>query len=366
MRELTWQDVEDILVGATVMGCGGGGDLEEGRELMRAAYEAGRAVTLAAPDELPPDALVMCPYGVGGLTVGDAADYAGHEWTKEHPSVLAVRALGEHLGRPAAALITGELGGTSISDAFYPAALLGLPVVDADPVGRAVPEIEHSLFNVHGAPIAPQAVVNEIGDTVIVTKVADDQRAEALVRALAVASRNLVWVADHAMEWARMRRYVILGAIGLAERVGAAHREALARGGDAPAAAVAAAAGTVRFRGRVEAASWDERDGFTWGETHVAGEGVDAGASYRIWFKNENLMAWRDGVADVTAPDLICCFSAVSGQPVTNPHHATGDRIVVAGVPAAKAWHDPAAVRTLGPSHFGFDVSYTALPGGNL
>ena len=91
------------------------------------------------------------------------------------------------------------------------------------------------------------------------------------MRALAVASRNLVWVADHAMEWARMRRYVILGAIGLAERVGAAHREALACGGDAPAAAVAAAAGTVRFRGRVESASWEERDGFTWGETHVAG-----------------------------------------------------------------------------------------------
>jgi uncharacterized protein len=366
MRELSWQDVEDILVGATVLGCGGGGDLEEGRELMRAAYEAGRAVTLAAPDELPAAALVMCPYGVGGLTVGDAAEFAGHPWAEEHPSVLAVRALGEHLGRPAAALITGELGGTSISDAFYPAALLGLPVVDADPVGRAVPELEHSLFYVHGAPIAPQAVVNEIGDTVIVTRVADDHRAEALVRALALASRNLVWVADHAMEWSRMREYVILGAISLAGRVGAAHREAHACGGDEPAAAVAAAAGAVRFRGRVESASREERDGFTWGEIHAAGEGDDAGASYRIWFKNENLMAWRDGVVDVTAPDLICCFSAASGQPVTNPHHEAGDRIVVAGVPAPKAWRDPEAVRTLGPAHFGFDEPYSALPGGNL
>jgi len=105
MRELTWQDVDDILVGATVLGCGGGGDLEEGREQMRTAYGAGRAVTLAAPDELPADALVMCPYGVGGLTTGDAAEYAGHAWAEEHPSVLAVCALTGRGMKKLAALI---------------------------------------------------------------------------------------------------------------------------------------------------------------------------------------------------------------------------------------------------------------------
>ena len=209
MRTLSWLEVEDILAGATALGCGGGGDYAEGRELMRRAYDEGRAVRLAAPDELADEALVCVPYGVGGLTVGDEAVYAGLEPPAEHPSVLAVRALGEHLGVEFGALMTGELGGTSISDAFFPAAMLGLPVVDADPVGRAVPELEHSLFKVHGLPIAPEAVVNEIGDTVIVTRVAGDARAEALVRALAVASRNLVWVADHALPWGDLRDVAI-------------------------------------------------------------------------------------------------------------------------------------------------------------
>ena len=240
MRTLSWKEVEDILAGATALGCGGGGDYEEGRELMRRAYDEGRAVRLAAPDELADDAVVCVPYGVGGLTVGDEAVYAGLEPPAEHPSVLAVRALGEHLGVEFGALMTGELGGTSISDAFFPAAMLDLPVVDADPVGRAVPELEHSLFKVHGLPIAPEAVVNEIGDTVIVTRVADDARAEALVRALAVASRNLVWVADHALQWGELRDVVILGAIGHAQHVGEALRAAREREEDA-AAAVAAA-----------------------------------------------------------------------------------------------------------------------------
>ena len=211
MRTLSWQEVDDILNGATVLGCGGGGDYEEGRELMRRAYDEGRAVRLAAPDELPDDAVICCPYGVGGLTQGDEAVYDGLERPAEYPGVLAVQALGEHLGVEFAALITGELGGWSIADAFYPAAMLDLPVVDADPVGRAVPELQHSLFKVHGLPIAPQAVTNEVGDTVIVTRVAGDARAEALVRALAVASRNLVCVADHALPWGQVRPAVISG-----------------------------------------------------------------------------------------------------------------------------------------------------------
>ena len=361
MYSLTWEEVDDILVGATIMGCGGGGELAEGRELIRRAYDEGRAVTLAAPHELPDETLVACPYGVGGLTVGDEAEYAGLSWAKEHPSVLAVRALGAHLGRELGALITGELGGTSIADAFYPAAMLGLPVVDADPVGRAVPELEHSILNLHGVPIVPQAVVNELGDTAIITAVADDRRAEALVRALAVASRNVVWVADHAMPWGRMKDVVIPGAISLAKSVGRAFRQAAAAGEDTAAAAAAAAGGGVLFRGRVSTFSWEEKDGFTWGQVEIAGQGADAGADYSVWFKNENLMAWRDGEPDVTAPDLICCFSGETGQPITNPNHEVGRAVTVVGLPAAAAWRTERGVAILGPRHFGFDVDYSPL-----
>jgi uncharacterized protein len=357
MRKLDWRQVDDILIGATALGCGGGGDYEEGRELMRRAYDEGRAVSLVAPDELAGAALVCVPYGVGGLTVGDPEVYAGLDLPAEHASVLAVRALADHLGVEFTALMTGELGGTSISDAFFPAAMLGLPVVDADPVGRAVPEIEHSLFKLHGLPIAPQAVTNEIGDTVIVAAVANDQRAEALVRALAVASRNLVWVADHALPWARVRPAVVEGALGLAERVGEALRVARERGEDAAAAVAAASGGRVVFRGRVTSFAWEERDGFTWGELELTGESTDAGSAYRIWSKNENLLAWRDGVPDVTAPDLICCF-AETGEPVTNPHHQTGAAVTVVAAPAAPQWRTPAGIATLGPRHFGFDLDF--------
>ena len=49
----------------------------------------------------------------------------------------------------------------------------------------------------------------------------------------------------------------------------------------------------VVARGRVAAKSWKDREGFMYGDTHVEGEGPDAGRRFRVWFKNENHVLWR-------------------------------------------------------------------------
>ena len=361
MRTLDWSEIEDILLGATILGCGGGGELEEGRDYMRSAYEAGRTVALVSPDELADEAVLACPYGVGALTVGDVAFYEGRAFAAEHPAVLALRALAAHCRCVFSALICGELGGTSIADAFYPAAMLGLPVVDADPAARAVPELQHTLFCVKGIPIAPQAVVNEIGDTAIITHVADDVRSEALVRALAVASRSLVWVADHALPWSQLREAVVPGTISASLRVGRACRETRLSGGSVADAVADVAGGVVVFRGAVSSFSWQDVEGFTVGEAVVEGSDDFSGSQYLISFKNENLVAWRDGVPDITCPDLICVMDETSGAPVTNPHVEEGSHLAVVGVPAPAAWCTPEGLATFGPRAVGFDIEFVSL-----
>jgi len=360
MRVLDWQAVDDILVGATVMGCGGGGELAEGREFLRPVYDDGRAVTLAAPDELPGDALVACPYGVGGLVAGDEDFYGDRPPAPEHPGALAVRALAAHAGREVGGILTGELGGTSVADAFVPAAVLGLPVVDADPVGRAVPELQDSMFFVHGVKLTPQVVVNEIGDTVVITSVADGLRAEALVRALAVASRNLVWVVDHAGTWDAIRPVVFCGAISGAERMGAAVRKARAAGDDVASVIAATGGGHVLFRGVIAANEWSDHGGFTHGEMRLEGRDVDRGEVFRIWYRNENLGASRDDTPRVTAPDLIVVIGS-DGMPVTNPFGRVGDAAGVVGLPAPAGWRTPRGIEVFGPRALGFGVDYVPL-----
>jgi hypothetical protein len=117
----------------------------------------------------------------------------------------------------------------------------------------------------------------------------------------------------------------------------------------------AAGGGAVVFRGVVTGCEWLDRNGFTIGETEIAG---DAAGRFRIWFKNENLMAWRDGEVEVMAPDLICVLAEEDGAPVTNPNCRRGTRVAVVAFPAPGQWRTEEGVAVLGPRSLGFDVDY--------
>jgi len=363
MRTLTLDDVKDVLAGFAVLGSGGGGSTAAALERLEQTARGGYEFRLAELDDLGPDARLACIGGIGALAVNENEAYDRLPKSEKHAGLLAVEALNAYQGADLDALLTGEIGVEALSDAWCPAAELGLPLVDADPIGRAVPEIQHSLYNVHGVSITPQAVATEVGDTLIVTNVVCDERSEALLRAMAVASGDVVYALDHPGTVAELRRALIPGAISMTQEIGRALRDALAAGEDPAAAAAVAAGGFVRFRGTISAADTESRDGFTVGETHLTGVGADAGARYRIWLKNENLMSWRDGAVDVTTPDVITLMGE-GGEVLLNPcDDAVGAAVAVIAVPAWPQLRSDEMVALLGPRSFGFDADYSPVAG---
>lgn len=357
VRELSETEISDLIVGAAILGCGGGGPLADGLADLRRVHEAGLAVVLAAPDEVQPDALVACPYAVGSMTTTDHG--AEDRDITDHPAARVIRALAEHVGRPPGALVCGELGATSMADACVPAAVLGVPVIDADPVGRAVPEIVHSQFALHGLPIAPMALASEDGEATVIESVVDDAEAEVLVRATSDESGGAIWVADHALPWRDLRDASIHGTLTLSERVGAARREAVELGNDPVEALAAAGGGRVAFRGTVTSLEWREEEGFAVGEIELASTEHDE--HYRVWFKNENLITWLGDEPDITCPDLIAVVDATTGIPQTNPLASAGASVAVVGFPCAPQWKTEEGIALLGPRYFGSDVDFRPL-----
>ncbi len=94
------------------------------------------------------------------------------------------------------------------------------------------------------------------------------------------------------------------------------------------------------------------------GEVLIEGEDTCAGSTYRIRFKNENIIAWRDEEIDVTVPDLICVIDDDTGEPLMNPSYRLGSRVSVVALPAPRQWRTTRGLEVLGPRHFGFDVDY--------
>ncbi len=306
MKKLAKQDLYDILYGCTILGTGGGGSLTEGLSLIDKALADGKEFRLVSLDEIPAEALIACPYMCGSispLTEEQEKAYADLPRLGDEPALKAFQELESYMGEEFYGAISTELGGFNTAVALYVAAQSGKYIVDADPAGRSVPELQHTTYYLDDLGIAPMAVANEFGDSVIVKEVVNDFRAEALVRALAVASKNSVGVADHLASGERLQSAVIPDAISYAWKIGKAYREGKELDRDLAVEVAYAGDGYLLFRGSVTDFTWEDRDGFTFGTVQIEGKGEYEESTYRIWFKNENIIAWRDDEIDVTVPD---------------------------------------------------------------
>ena len=364
MKTLDKQNLYDILYGCTILGTGGGGSLQKGLELIDSALAMGKSFKLVDFSEVPDDAWIATPYMCGSIsptTPELEAQYAQLPKLDDPEPLLAYKALEAYFGKEFYGVISTELGGGNTAEALYVAALLDRYIIDADPAGRSVPELQHSTYYIYDLPIHPLACANQFGDTAILTNVVNDLRAEALVRAMAVASKNRMGVADHPVQAKVLRDAVIQGAINQAWKIGEVFRQAKESGQLAAPLVAGAGNGFILFQGRVSQHHYDTIDGFTVGDVYIQGEGEYAGSQYHIWFKNENLMAWRDGQVDATTPDLISIFNDDANEPNLNPYFSEGMRSSVIGLPAPTQWRTPRGLELLGPGHFGFDVPYVPI-----
>lgn len=357
MRELNKQDMIDVLYGCTVLGTGGGGPLADGLKMMEPHFEKGETLKLITLDELPDDEYVVTPYGCGAPSAKPDPKFAGLEVSDTASSVLAAQALEESLGKKMYAVGSTELGGANTAEALHAALVMGVPLLDADPAGRSVPELQHSTYYVKNVPIFPMGVATKFGEKIVIQNVQGDLRAEDIVRAIAVASDNMVGVADHAHVGKVIKESLIPDMITYAQNIGRVLRETRDAGGDTAEAICAANEGKVLFRGTVSDYTCETREGFNFGEIHLKGEGVYENEVYRIWLKNENIFSYRNGEVDVIAPDLICMIGE-DGNPLTTPNFSTGDKMTVIALPAPEVWTTPEGLACFGPAHFGLDVEY--------
>src|SRR5699024_3518400 len=133
-------EIENMAIGAALLGTGGGGDLYIGELMSLQAIEKYGAVKLVSADELNDDDLVVPSAMMVAPTVMVEKVPSGDE------SLAAFSALEEYLGKKITATMPIEAGGVNSLIPLALAAQTGLPVVDADGMGRAFPELQMVTF----------------------------------------------------------------------------------------------------------------------------------------------------------------------------------------------------------------------------
>jgi DUF917 family protein len=358
MREITLDDVLPIAIGAGILGTGGGGNTYVGRTWLAKEMRDrnNQPVTMLDADEVADEGMTCCVGMMGAPTISLERLDRGDE------QPVAVRALERHIRKPMAALVCSEIGGANSMLPLICGLQMGLPVVDGDPMGRAFPELQMDTFSMNGVSPDPIAVTDH-HHNVSILRVDSARRAEQYARTLTIQMGGSAALVMPVMTGATMKKYIIRGTYGLAQRIGQAVLDARKTHAD-PADIVAELGhGRVLFRGKINDVERRTVKGFARGRLRLSSFG-NPGDTLDIVFQNENLVAWHNGDIVCTVPDLICILNLDDGEPVQTEMLRYGLRVAVLGLPAARELKRPHTLQVIGPAAFGYpDIEYQPLPG---
>jgi len=354
MRTLEAVELEDVARGAAVLGTGGGGDPYLGTlAALKSLHDFGppRVIEL---EELDDDAVVALPFLVGSPVPFIEKFPLGQEL------IDGYHALDRFLAGKLKAVMAAEIGGANSVVPLVVGSRLGVPIVDADCMGRAYPEVQLVTLTLHGISASPFALADEHGNQVVLDTV-DNFWAERIARAAVVEFGAICAGMAYPVTGKQAKLAAIPGSLSYAQRTGRALREAIAAKQDPIAAVLHETNGHVLFRGKIVDVQRRTQRGWALGEATFAGFEADSGHQLVVQFQNENLVAVLDGDIVASVPDLIAILDADTGQAITTERLRYGHRAVVLGIPCAPAWRTAAGLALGGPRHFGYEIDYVPI-----
>jgi DUF917 family protein len=349
-------NIEAYALGCALLSAGGGGDPALGLVMARQAISESGPVDVVGCDAVDPGAWVM-PCGlIGSPTVAQERVWNGLEGEQLARAVQGLRQ------SPVSALMCYEIAGVNGLLPVMWAARLGTPLLDADGMGRAFPEMQQQAMHVAGIAASPVVLTDGRGNVIIIAA-ADNLDAERLARSSTATFGGVCAGALYTMTAREAAVATIHGSVSRALRTGTVMSSL--DGGWSEALA-AETAGRVLIEGRIAEIHRRSGAGFTQGHAVVDGAGAHAGRRLRLELQNEVLVALEDGEVLATVPDIISVLSLEDGRPVGTERLHCGQRIGVVALPGPDVWRTDEGLRVVGPRSFGYDVDYVGGDAGVL
>lgn len=355
MRKIGLNEVEDIALGASLLGAGGGGDPYYGKLMAIGAIKECGPVELIAPEEVPDDAVIMPIAMMGAPTVLCEKGTGGSEYQVIYEMVS------KYLGKSVYAVMPMEAGGVNSMLPIAAAARLGLPMVDCDGMGRAFPELQMVTFTIGGVSATPMVLTDEKGNSVIFNTITN-QWTEELARAVTMSCGGSVTVSLYIMDGATMKAFGVKNIVTRSEMLGKAIRTVKNCADLSPEEAFLRASEGYRiFKGKITDVLRETNGAFNLGRIVLDGIGDDRGKRAEVSFQNENLAVAVNGEIRATVPDLICLVDTETFIPVTTEALKYGKRVMVVGLKCYEMWRTKEGLDLVCPRYFGVDTDYIPL-----
>ena len=355
MEILAGKDLESIILGATFLGAGGGGSARQGKDLKGKIDEIGRQSKIESLENIDDDAIVAVCGGMGSPIVAlkEGLDIQ---------QVYAIDALEEYLDKKIDYIIPLEIGGGNTMGPIYVATAKDIPILDADGAGRAIPELQMTMYAIEGVSFDPFVMSNKSGATVIL-KVNSPAECENLARAITTEFGMMAGFATNVMSGKKVKNVAIKGSITLAKRIGNILLKDDIEIEKRVEEILKVTDGYKLIEGKVAKVKTITEKGFDFSQVLIDGIGDSKEKKLIIDVKNENMIAWdKDKKPVAMIPDLICTLDK-DGNPITNADIKEELEVIVFGIKSDKKWRRPIAYNIFKENlrRFGFDLTYIPI-----
>ncbi len=331
MLQIIHDDLEEIALGATLLGSGGGGETEYSLLRTQHLIKKYGPISLIDIDELQDDDLIV-PIGFMGAPLVTIEKLMSG---KEIEVIL--NEVERFYKRAPRAIVAAEIGGSNAFTPLQASLVSGIPVVDADMLGRAFPQLEMSSCNLFGIPPTPAFIADSLGNSAIL-KAKNAKDVERLFRSLTTAMGSSACVALYIMTGKEAKQALIRGTVTQAKNLG---RQLKMGKSDFQ----------IIASGVISDIDQEIQEGFLRGKIEIT-----ADEKYVVDYQNEYLMLFKEKKLVVKTPDIIALVDTETGLPLSIEKVKFGLSVDILAIEAPSIWKTEAGLKLVGPQAFGYEV----------
>ncbi len=342
MKNLSMSDLDDLALGAAVLGSGGGGNPSLELLMAKQQFEDFGSPQIVSLESIDDEALVVPLAFMGAPLVGIERLPSGNEFIKLIEMIEIIK------GKKVTHLVAGEIGGSNALTPLIAAAKLKLPVIDADLLGRAFPELQMSSAALNGIVPSP-TILCDCLDNVVSVHAKTGTEIEKFCRSITIEMGSSAAIALYLMTGKQAKDSMIANTMSHAIKIGNAMRVAYETNADPVQAVLDYTKGTILSKGIITDITQKIEDGFLTGTFTISGE-----TEIKVYYQNEYLMAYSKDVSIASTPDIIIPLEVETGKAITSESLIYGQRVALVMIPGPDIWKTVEGLTLVGPKYFGY------------
>jgi DUF917 family protein len=281
--------------------------------------------------------------------------------TDPRVAARAVQMMEEYVGHGFDAVMSLEIGGSNAIQPFMVAAFTGLPVLDADTMGRAYPEAQMSSFAIGDLRPYPLTLADPRGVETVVSKVPTWKWMERISRKICTEVGSTAATCKAPRTGREVKEWGILRTVSQAIGIGLAVHEARQSKENPVQAVVDCEDGRILFEGKIVEVNRRTTEGFLRGSVELEGLEADKGHKMKLDFQNEFSIGWIDEEPRVMVPDIITVLDSTTGEAIGTEAIRYGQRVQILVLRAPKIQTTPKGLKHVGPRAFGYDLDFESV-----